>query len=416
MVVEVEGLRMRYGSRDVLDDVSFGVDRGRWWRCSDRTGPARPRRSRSSRASGGVRPAASRCWASTPRTGRAVACPRRRRPAVVARPRQVAGARAPRAPGVVLRAVLDAGPPRARGTSDELMAAVGLTDQADQEVRRLSGGQRRRLDVAVGAVGRPELLFLDEPTAGLRPARPGGSSTTWCAGSCASTGRRSCSPPTTSRRPRPGGPHPRAGRRPHRGRRHRGRPGAPLRGRRRGALDGGRRTVRAVDAALHRVRARALPRARRGRRRPGDPARVARGRLPARSCGGPSRDSGWRHEARARARASIELRQSVTGAGPRRPPALARRDAGRPRPAAAPGPRCRPEPWARSPCPASWGCSSPSACCWTSSTSAPTGRTARCSAPGPSPAGSPATSSASWSPSPGPSGCTSRSSWPGERC
>src|SRR5690349_9359647 len=53
--------------------------------------------------------------------------------------------------------------------TDALLAAVGLTDQADQEVRRLSGGQRRRLDVAVGAVGRPELLFLDEPTAGFDP-------------------------------------------------------------------------------------------------------------------------------------------------------------------------------------------------------------------------------------------------------
>jgi ABC-2 type transport system ATP-binding protein len=59
--------------------------------------------------------------------------------------------------------------PRPRDV-DELLATVGLTDAADQRVNRLSGGQRRRLDVAVGIVGRPELLFLDEPTAGFDPA------------------------------------------------------------------------------------------------------------------------------------------------------------------------------------------------------------------------------------------------------
>ncbi|MCK7625062.1 ABC transporter ATP-binding protein [Streptomyces sp. RS10V-4] len=52
---------------------------------------------------------------------------------------------------------------------DELLAVVGLTGQARQRVDRLSGGQRRRLDVALGIVGRPELLFLDEPTTGFDP-------------------------------------------------------------------------------------------------------------------------------------------------------------------------------------------------------------------------------------------------------
>ncbi|MEU4834718.1 ABC transporter ATP-binding protein [Streptosporangium sp. NPDC023615] len=52
---------------------------------------------------------------------------------------------------------------------DRLLADLGLTAQAEQRVSRLSGGQRRRLDVALGIVGRPELLFLDEPTTGFDP-------------------------------------------------------------------------------------------------------------------------------------------------------------------------------------------------------------------------------------------------------
>jgi ABC-2 type transport system ATP-binding protein len=51
----------------------------------------------------------------------------------------------------------------------ELIDLVGLTPQANRRVGNLSGGQRRRLDVAIGIVGRPELLFLDEPTAGFDP-------------------------------------------------------------------------------------------------------------------------------------------------------------------------------------------------------------------------------------------------------
>ena len=53
--------------------------------------------------------------------------------------------------------------------TDELLAAVGLTAHAKKRVGTLSGGQRRRLDVAIGIVGRPDLLFLDEPTAGFDP-------------------------------------------------------------------------------------------------------------------------------------------------------------------------------------------------------------------------------------------------------
>jgi len=53
---------------------------------------------------------------------------------------------------------------------DEVIALVGLTEKADARVKTLSGGQQRRLDVGLGIVGHPELLFLDEPTTGLDPA------------------------------------------------------------------------------------------------------------------------------------------------------------------------------------------------------------------------------------------------------
>jgi ABC-2 type transport system ATP-binding protein len=53
--------------------------------------------------------------------------------------------------------------------ADELIATVGLAEHARKRIFQLSGGQRRRLDVAIGIVGRPELLFLDEPTVGFDP-------------------------------------------------------------------------------------------------------------------------------------------------------------------------------------------------------------------------------------------------------
>jgi len=52
----------------------------------------------------------------------------------------------------------------------EVITLTGLDDKADARVRTLSGGQRRRLDLALGIVGDPDLLFLDEPTTGFDPS------------------------------------------------------------------------------------------------------------------------------------------------------------------------------------------------------------------------------------------------------
>lgn len=57
----------------------------------------------------------------------------------------------------------------ARQVADDLLIRFGLTDAADRKVSTYSGGMRRRLDIAMSLVGKPKIIFLDEPTTGLDP-------------------------------------------------------------------------------------------------------------------------------------------------------------------------------------------------------------------------------------------------------
>jgi len=169
VVIDVENLRMRYGSRDVLRDITFQAGRGEVLAL---LGPNGAGKTTTIEILEGFR---------------------RRSAGLV----QVLGADPDHVTahwrarvGIVLQSWRDHGRWRVRelltylgsyyaGHSTdlvvrpwdgaELLAVVGLTEHADSRINTLSGGQRRRLDVAIGVVGRPELLFLDEPTAGFDP-------------------------------------------------------------------------------------------------------------------------------------------------------------------------------------------------------------------------------------------------------
>lgn len=168
-VVRVNDLRMRYGQRDVLDGLSFTVRRGE---VIALLGPNGAGKTTTIEILEGFRVRSAgdvRVLDADPAT---------------------AGEDWRAGLGIVLQSWRDHGRWHVRDLlahlgryyepystddrprpvdTDELLDLVGMAEHAGERIQKLSGGQRRRLDVAIGIVGRPELLFLDEPTAGLDP-------------------------------------------------------------------------------------------------------------------------------------------------------------------------------------------------------------------------------------------------------
>ncbi len=168
-VIAVESLRMRYGSLDVLDGVGFTVRRGE---VVTLLGPNGAGKTTTIEILEGFRvPSAGEI--SVLGADPLHADERwRARVGIVLQSWRDHARWTPRMLlshlGSYYAPYSEPGRPRPHDV-DRLLSLVGLEGQANQKIRTLSGGQRRRLDVAVGIVGRPELLFLDEPTAGFDP-------------------------------------------------------------------------------------------------------------------------------------------------------------------------------------------------------------------------------------------------------
>ncbi len=160
--ISVRGLTKRYGSLVAVNDISFEVEPGE---CLALLGPNGAGKTTTTEVLEGFRHADSgevRVLGVDPRHG---------------------GLDWKARLGIVLQADRDLGDLTVREAvrhfaayfpsprdAEEVIEAVGLGSKATSRNDRLSGGQRRRLDVALGIIGRPEVLFLDEPTTGFDPA------------------------------------------------------------------------------------------------------------------------------------------------------------------------------------------------------------------------------------------------------
>jgi len=161
-VIEVEGLRKAYGATQAVRGITFSVDRGEVVAV---VGPNGAGKTTTVEILEGYRErdgGQARVLGMDPATG-GVAL--RERIGIVLQECAIDA-------NLNVREVVQmhAEYYRAPRPVDEVIALVGLEEKAGSRVRLLSGGQQRRLDLALGLIGDPELLFLDEPTTGFDPS------------------------------------------------------------------------------------------------------------------------------------------------------------------------------------------------------------------------------------------------------
>lgn len=160
--VEIQNLCKSYGELTVVDDVTFSVDSGEVFAL---LGPNGAGKTTTVEILEGHRQADSGVVSVLGFDPRTNAREFRERIGIVL---QEAGFDEDFTVGELVR--LHRGLYPRRLVVDELIDRVGLSEKRNARVKTLSGGQRRRLDLALGLVGDPEMLFLDEPTTGFDPS------------------------------------------------------------------------------------------------------------------------------------------------------------------------------------------------------------------------------------------------------
>jgi ABC-2 type transport system ATP-binding protein len=161
-VIEVRNLHKSYGTTVAVDDVSFTVEEGEIFGI---LGPNGAGKTTTLEILEGFRPASAG-------SVRVLGVDPARAPSSWREQIGIVLQESAAEPGLTVAESLRlyAGYYRAPRAIEETLELVGLLGQAHQRAAALSGGQRRRLDVALALIGDPELIFLDEPTTGFDPS------------------------------------------------------------------------------------------------------------------------------------------------------------------------------------------------------------------------------------------------------